>query len=115
MQKIRIEDPSDANQRIDKFVRKYLPNAPLGGIFKWLRTGKVKVNKKRVEQNYRIQEGDTIELHIDEGELTEMRAKKSSIVSERGGLSSIHFPLSIIYEDESLVVVDKPAGVNVHP
>lgn len=53
---LSITSPSDADQRIDKFLKKYLPNAPLGGIYKWLRTGKIKVNRKKVEQTYRIEE-----------------------------------------------------------
>jgi 23S rRNA pseudouridine955/2504/2580 synthase len=60
---------SDTDQRIDKFLKKYLPNAPLGGIYKWLRTGKIKVNHKKVEQTYRIEEGDVIDLHLNEDEL----------------------------------------------
>jgi hypothetical protein len=40
---LTIEHAADAGQRLDKFVRKYLPNAPLGAIFKMLRTGKIKV------------------------------------------------------------------------
>ena len=49
MLSLTIDQPSDADQRIDKFLKKYLKEAPLGGIYKWLRTGKVKVNRKKVE------------------------------------------------------------------
>jgi 23S rRNA pseudouridine955/2504/2580 synthase len=55
MLSITITHPADADQRIDRFVRKYLPNAPLGGIFKMLRTGKIKVNKKKKDQTYKIE------------------------------------------------------------
>jgi 23S rRNA pseudouridine955/2504/2580 synthase len=73
---LTIDSPSDADQRIDKFIRKYLPNAPLGGIFKWLRTGKIKVNGKKVDQNHRIQEGDMIELYFEGKEIEEMQYRK---------------------------------------
>lgn len=56
MQKITIENPSDAGQRLDRFLKKYLPNAPLGGIYKMLRTGKIKVNGKKKDQTYKISE-----------------------------------------------------------
>ena len=73
MLSLTIDNPSDANQRIDKFLKKYLPNAPLGGIYKWLRTGKVKVNRKKVEQTYRVEEGDTIDIYLHEKEIEEFR------------------------------------------
>ncbi len=118
MQKFAIENPSDADQRIDKFLRKYLPNAPLGGIFKWLRTGKVKVNRKKVEQTYRIEIGDDIELWFTDEEIENMR--NTSLLSEEKhsdllDKKEIKPQLSILYEDESLMVVNKPAKMNVHP
>ena len=69
MLSLTIDNPSDADQRIDKFLKKYLPNAPLGGIFKWLRTGKIKVNGKKVSQTYRILLGDTITFYFNDDEL----------------------------------------------
>ena len=69
MTSFTIQNPSDADQRIDKFLRKYLPNAPLGGIFKWLRTGKIKVNGKKVSQTYRILLGDLITFYFNDDEL----------------------------------------------
>lgn len=72
MLSLTIDNPSDADQRIDKFLKKYLPNAPLGGIYKWLRTGKVKVNRKKVEQTYRVEMGDSIDIYLHEEELAEL-------------------------------------------
>ena len=69
MQTLTIDSPSDTDQRIDKFLKKYLPEAPLGGIYKWLRTGKVKVNRKKVEQTYRIEMGDSIEIWLTDEEI----------------------------------------------
>lgn len=63
---LTIDNPSDADQRIDKFLRKYLPNAPLGALFKWLRTGKIKVNQKKVDQAYRILLNDTLSFYFTE-------------------------------------------------
>lgn len=69
MLSLTIDSPSDASQRIDKFIKKYLSEAPLGGIYKWLRTGKIKVNRKKVEQTYRIEEGDVIEIYLSDEEI----------------------------------------------
>ena len=66
---LTIESPSDADQRIDKFIKKYLPDAPLGGIYKWLRTGKIKVNRKKVDQIYRIILGDQIDIYLSDDEI----------------------------------------------
>ena len=54
MQIIPINESGDANQRIDKFLKKYFPHASLGSLYKWLRTGKIKVNKKKVGETYRL-------------------------------------------------------------
>ena len=52
---VPISHPADAGQRLDRFVRKYLPSAPLGAIFKMLRTGKIKVNAKKKDQTYKLE------------------------------------------------------------
>jgi 23S rRNA pseudouridine955/2504/2580 synthase len=108
---LSIDNSSDADQRIDKFLKKYLPNAPLGGIYKWLRTGKVKVNHKKVEQTYRIETGDVIDIHLRDEELVLM--KVSSLPTPLSHYPTS--PLSILYEDEHMMIIDKPPGINVHP
>ncbi len=62
MQSIQITSTSDSDQRIDKFLKKYLPNLPLGGLYKTLRTGKIKVNRKKIDPTYRLQLDDTVEF-----------------------------------------------------
>lgn len=109
MQSLHIENPSDSDQRIDKFLKKYLPNASLGSLYKWLRTGKIKVNKKKVEQTYRIELGDEIQLHFQDDEL------KSMQVEEKKEHAPSLIQLEVLYEDESFMVINKPAGINVHP
>jgi 23S rRNA pseudouridine955/2504/2580 synthase len=108
---LTIDNMSDTDQRIDKFLKKYLPNAPLGGIYKWLRTGKIKVNHKKVEQTYRIEEGDVIDLHLNEDELWGFRKAVDGQISKSANQQT----LRILYEDEYLLILNKPAGINVHP
>lgn len=109
MQSLHIENPSDSDQRIDKFLKKYLPNASLGSLYKWLRTGKIKVNKKKVEQTYRIELGDEIQLHFQDDEL------KSMQMEEKKEHAPSLIQLEVLYEDEFFMVINKPAGINVHP
>ena len=110
MRVLRIEDPSDSEQRIDKFLKKYLLNASLGSIYKWLRTGKIKVNKKKVDQTYRIEMGDEIHIHIQEEELNILQKEEKEDISIA---NKIH--LEVLYEDEYFLVINKPSGMNVHP
>ncbi|MBC7504062.1 RluA family pseudouridine synthase [Candidatus Gracilibacteria bacterium] len=122
MLSLTISHPADAGQRLDRFVRKYLSNAPLGGIFKMLRTGKIKVGGKKKDQTYKLELGDEVTFYLTDSEI------KGFTQNEKG--NSIYFLssgdtkdllqetqkilLDIIYEDEYLMIVNKPAGINVH-
>lgn len=113
MQSLLISSLSDADQRIDKFLRKYLPHMPLAGIFRWIRTGKVKVNGEKIEQNYRLVLGDTIEFSISDDEWNILKQEPPKKVCQYPWESDKS--LDILYEDDFLIVINKPAGVNVHP
>ncbi|MCK4260014.1 MAG: RluA family pseudouridine synthase [Halanaerobiales bacterium] len=107
MQEIRIGE-NEAAQRIDRFVKKYLSKAPLGLIFKYLRTKKIRVNGKKVKQNYRLKVGDMVQFNktIELEDLVRAPIKKD--------LTKYEQQFGIIYEDEHLLVVDKPSGLLVH-
>jgi 23S rRNA pseudouridine955/2504/2580 synthase len=112
-----IEHPADAWQRLDRFIRKYFPNAPLGGIFKMLRTGKIKVNGKKKDQTYKIEIGDVLSFWLTDIEIQEMKGvllpdNKEEATSKIN--ITIPVSLDILYEDEYLMVVNKPPGINVH-
>lgn len=109
MQELIIEDPSDSEQRIDKFLKKYLKNAWLWMLYKWLRTGKIKVNRKKVEQTYRLKIWDYIELYLTDTEVRELRRSESVVVIpwER--------KLEILFEDDAFIAVNKSSWMNVHP
>lgn len=109
MQTIIIDNISDSDQRIDKFLKKYLRNASLGAIYKFLRTGKIKVNKKKVEQTYRIVLNDEVQFFLTDSELGEMKketTKKPILQNTK---------IDILYEDRYFLAVNKPAWMNVHP
>ncbi|MGC8820240.1 MAG: RluA family pseudouridine synthase [Fervidobacterium sp.] len=93
--------------RVDKFLRKALKNVPLSAIYKFLRTGKVLVNGKKIKQpSTKLNIGDIVEVINEEIEnykrnYTDLRPAK--------------LDLEIIYEDEKIISVNKPAGLSVHP
>lgn len=90
-----------AGQRIDNFLFKHLKGVPKSHIYRILR-GEVRVNKKRVEQTYRLQEGDLIRI-------PPIRVAEKP---EAEYVPAIEFP--ILYEDEALLALNKPAGTAVH-
>ena len=112
MQKIIITDQNDANQRIDKFLKKFFPNATLGILYKMLRTGKIQVNGEKVPQNHRVSLHDEIEIFVREQEIAVWKTEQKN--PKTTPLDSGDF-FEILYRDEYLLILNKPAGINVHP
>jgi 23S rRNA pseudouridine955/2504/2580 synthase len=97
-------DESGATQRIDNFLFKHLKGVPKSHVYRILRGGQVRVNKKRINQTYRLKSGDLLRI-------------PPIRVAERHETGEVHIPeveFPIIYEDDALVAVNKPAGVAVH-
>ena len=97
---------NDADQRLDKFVLKVAGNLSPSLMYKYLRKKAIKVNGKRAEGNARLQVGDVVELYINDEFFTEKSADFRSIGYQP--------KLSVVYEDENLLLVDKKPGVPVH-
>lgn len=104
---------NDANQRLDKFLKKLMPNAALSLIYKLNRKNSVKVNRKRQDNEYKIQEGDSIELFIKDEEYMALTTPKQAVPQKSGkeGLDR----KDIVYEDGELLIVNKNPGTIVHP
>ena len=98
---------NDAGQRLDKFLSKAVCGLPASLMYKYIRTKKIKVNRKRAEQNYFLCEGDEIQLFIRE-EFFESPEK------DTGALSRIIPKISVVYEDENIILCNKRPGVLVH-
>jgi 23S rRNA pseudouridine955/2504/2580 synthase len=108
---LRTMSADEAGQRIDNFLMRHFKTVPRSRVYRLLRKGEVRVNRKRVDADYRIQEGDEVRLppvRIDGGEAGHvgLRQPSSSLLEliER----------AVIFQDKHLLVVDKPAGVAVH-
>ncbi len=102
MEKIIIT-ANEANQRLDRFLRKYLKNVPLSGIYEIIRKKRVKVNGKGKPSNYRLNEGDMVELFF-EGKM-----------DASDGIRKSGMDFTVLYEDGNIMAVDKPAGLITHP
>ena len=96
---------NDAGQRLDKFITKTL-DLPTSLLYKSIRLKKIKVNRKRAENNTILQEGDTIQCFLAE-EFFEKKVDEHSF-------DSISVKLDIIYEDENIMLLNKRPGVSVH-
>jgi len=94
-----------AGQRLDNYLGKRLKGVPKSHIYRILRSGEVRVNSRRVGPDYRVQEGDRLRL-------PPLRtARRGSAPAAAPGR---RLKAGVIYEDDALLVIDKPAGVAVH-
>lgn len=110
MKLFKIEQ-NDANQRLDKFLKKLLPNATLGLIFKLNRKNKVKVNSKKQDNEYKIQPWDEIKIFLNDDEFLTLSQQKQEIVKLEKTLDKSN----IIMEDSDILIINKSSWVIVHP
>jgi 23S rRNA pseudouridine955/2504/2580 synthase len=104
---LRTVTADEAGQRIDNFLMRHFKTVPRSRVYRLLRKGEVRVNRRRIDAEYRIQEGDEVRLppvRIDP-------------VGEPGRPTDSLMALietGIVFQDRHLLVIDKPAGVAVH-
>ena len=98
---------NDGGQRLDKFLSKALPDLPQSLLYKAVRTKKIKVNRKRADPAQILCVGDCLQLFLPE----EFFGREESPARM---LASIRPAVRVIYEDENILLLDKPAGVSVH-
>lgn len=105
---IQIEISSnDQNKRLDKFVKKYLSKAPDSFIYKLFRKKDVKVNKKPKPIDYMTQLGDVITIYIT-------KEQEESFIEKKNIETSSSIDFKVIYEDDNILVVNKPTNLLVH-
>ena len=97
---------NDAGQRLDKFLSKAVKALPKSLMYKSIRTKKIKVNRKRTEIGYILEEGDTVELFLAEEFFTERAVEEAFM--------KLTPHLDIVYEDEHILLLDKQPGLIVH-
>ncbi len=93
-------------QRVDNFLHKILKGVPKSHIYRILRSGEVRVNRRRVGPDARLAAGDLLRI-------PPIRAAAPARAARAGPVGSVTIP-PILYEDDALIALDKPAGLAVH-
>lgn len=102
-------DEDHAGQRIDNFLLTHLKGVPKSMIYRIVRKGEVRVNKKRIKPEYKLQDGDIVRVPPVRVSKTDARPGPSAKLTKVSQLES-----RIVYEDKFLIVLNKPAGIAVH-
>jgi len=100
-------DSEDAGQRIDNFLLKTLKGVPKSHLYRLLRKGEIRVNKKRIKPEYKLVDEDI--LRIAPIRVSEKSAPVSTQLNVVANLES-----KILFEDDRLLVINKPSGMAVH-
>ncbi len=99
---------NDAGQRLDRFLAKAVPLLPASLAQKYIRIKRIKCNGSRVQRDTRLQQGDVLQLYINDAFFDKPR--------EDNAFLTVASPkLSIVYEDANILLVDKRPGLAVHP
>ncbi len=103
MEKITIQK-EDAGKRIDKFLAEEFFLYSRGEIIRKIKKGEVGVNSKNIKPSYMLEEGDSVMLE----NFSQSGSEKKLVANEK-------IPLEILFKDENIIVVNKQAGLQVHP
>src|SRR5271170_5126210 len=104
---VRTIVADEAGQRIDNFLMRHFKTVPRSRVYRLLRKGEVRVNRKRVAAQYRVAAGDEVRLPPVRIEPSSEPGRPSSSLQEL-------VERAVIFQDKHLLVIDKPAGVAVH-
>jgi len=100
-------DSEAVGQRIDNFIFKYLKGVPKERVYRAIRRGEVRVNRGRIQPDYRLQLGDQVRIPpLTLGRSTQPQPPRLEVKQE--------LLQRIVYEDPGLIVLAKPAGMPVH-
>ena len=92
---------TDIGTRLDKYLTEQIPDQSRSYIQKLLDDNFITVNGKSAKSNYKLRAGDTITVEIPEAEELDIEPE--------------NIPLDIVYEDDDIIVINKPKGMVVHP
>ncbi len=102
-----VVDADQAGQRIDNFLVTLLKGVPKSHIYRILRKGEVRVNKGRVKAEYKLKGGDQVRV-------PPVRVAQTPEVERASQSLTDHLSKAILYEDKSLLIINKPSGLAVH-
>lgn len=101
-----IISKNESNQRLDRFLKKYMPKASKGFIYKMLRKKRIKLNGKKANPNDVIKEGDVLSLYLSEDTINKFK--------EEIKVKNNRVDIDIVYEDENIILINKPKGLLSH-
>lgn len=101
-----VIDKNSHGQRADKFIKKLLPLAPSSFIYKMFRKKDVKLNGTRIKEDTFVYEGDVLELFLYEDKVKEFQ--------EEVTIEKLPITFEVVYEDENILIVNKPCGLILH-
>ena len=97
--------------RLDKFLRKKLPDMALTEIFKCIRVGKIKVNGKKSKENYRLQLNDVVKLFFV---VESKECDKNNNINKINSEEFEKIKKYIVYEDDRVLILNKKANMVMH-
>ncbi|MFP4373096.1 MAG: RluA family pseudouridine synthase [Spirochaetaceae bacterium] len=107
----------DEGRRLDRILRRLLPDVSLGRIYALIRTGDIRVSGRRRNASYRVERGDRLELPEALAPAAGAGSAASGVGAPEaagGGAIPPQLAARVLYENEHLLAVDKPAGLPVH-
>lgn len=105
MKEFVIND-NDSGQRVDKFILKAMPDMPKSMLYKLIRKKDIKINGKRCDLSAKLNSGDVVRVYVKD----ELSAPKQHDMSFLNAANE----LSIVYEDDNIIIVSKPIGLDTH-
>ncbi len=105
MKRVEIKK-NDAGQRLNKFIEKSFPAIPVSLMYKSIRTKNIKVNKKRCTPDQKLCEGDLVDIWLKDEFFVQPTHKYD--------FTNAADKLDIVYEDENILIANKPQGLIVH-
>ena len=98
---------NDSGQRLDKYITKSVPLLPKSLMYKYIRSKRIKVNGKRSDISYKLNENDVVSMYINDEFFEKAKPKYDFLSAGKN--------LNIVYEDENIILIDKPTGILSHP
>ena len=109
MKELKIQE-NDSNQRFDKYLKRVLPNAGTGFIYKMLRKKNITLNEKKADGSEKLNTGDLVKIWFSDDTFAKMSG--ADIRDEYyHSLKETPHDVCIVYEDEDMIIINKPSGI----
>jgi 23S rRNA pseudouridine955/2504/2580 synthase len=99
---------NEKEQRIDRFLLKFFNNSSRANVYKLLRKKTIKVNGVRIKEDYFLKDGDIVQVFLSDESF-------DKLIEEEKILEPEDVDIDIVYEDDEILVVNKPKGMLTHP